>query len=185
MHGRHHSAKSALRLAGFCLAGGLLAACSLDKVDTDVLRPGYLGSLIDRPPPAVGVSHVGPSGDVLASPVAPLLPPGAVDQVVAEGLRNWLTPIEREGLAGASQQAAVAPTGAMIPWQAVDGAGAPTARGTAVPLADVFRSDHGLICRYVRQSVDKEGATHVQQASLCRTDLGDGLFVWRVTRVVD
>jgi surface antigen len=111
------------------------------------------------------------------------LPPAAVDQAVAEGLRTWLTPIEREALAGASQQAASAPTGAIVPWQAINGAGAPTAHGTAVPLADVFRSDHGLICRHVRQSVDKDGTSHVQQAALCRADLGDGLFVWRATRV--
>lgn len=183
MHDRHHTAKSAVRLAAFCLAGAVLAACSLDTVDVDVLRPGYLGSLIDRPPPPVTVSRLGPSGDLLADPVAPVIPAGAVDQIVAEGLRNWLTPIERESLAGASQQAAVAPTGAIVPWQSVNGAGAPTARGTAVPVADVFRSGHGLICRHVRQSVDKDGTTHIQQASLCRSDLGDGLFVWRVARV--
>jgi surface antigen len=170
-------------LAALCLIGAVLAACTSDKVDTDFLRPGYLGSLIDRPPPPIVVGRGGPSGDLLASPVAPLLPPDAVDQVVADVLRNWLTPIEREALAGASQQAAILPTGSIVPWQAVDGTGAVTARGTAVPLADVFRSGHGLVCRIVRQTVDKGGAAHIQQASLCRADEGDGLFVWRVAKI--
>jgi hypothetical protein len=170
-------------LVALCLPGVLLSACSLDTVDANILEPGYLGRLIDQPPPPITVSRGGPSGDLLASPVVPLMPPETADKTVAEALRNWLTPIEREGLASASQAAVAAPTGSIVPWQAVDGTGAVTARGTVIPLADVFKSGHGPICRVVRETAEKAGTTHVQQASLCRADEGDGLIVWRVARV--
>lgn len=182
-HDRHHSAKAGLPLAALCVAGTILAACSGDSDSTGVMRPGYLGRLIDHPSPPATVSRGGPSGVLVVGPSAPEIQAEMADHAIAEGLRNWLTPTEREGLAKASQQAIAAPTGTPVPWQALDGSGAVTAQGTAVPLEDVFRSLRGLLCRVVRQSVDKDGARHVQQTSLCRTDEGDGLQVWLVTKV--
>lgn len=182
-HDRHHSAKVGFRLAALCVAGGILAACSADSIDKGTLRPGYLGSLIDHPPPPVTVSHGGPSGVLVVGPSAPAMPAEFADRAIADGLRDWLTPIEREGLAGASQRAVAAPTGTPVTWQALDGTGAVTAQGTAVPLEDVFRSRHGMMCRIVRQSVDKDGTPHVQQTSLCRIDEGDARQLWLVAKL--
>ncbi len=118
----------------------------------------------ERTPPPVTVVRGGPSGELLAGAAPPLLPEEAVDEVVGGGLKEWLTPIERRHLADASQQAAIAPTGNPVPWQAVDPKGNPTAAGAAIAVNNVFRS--------------VSGEPHQQLVTLCREYHGDDLAIW-------
>ena len=153
----------------------LLAACSSGNLTS---HPGMIGRWIDSRPPAVTVVEGGPSGALLG-PVTSDIPNAAVDQVVAPGLREWLTLAEKHALAVASERAAVAPTGAAVDWQARDGEGQATADGSAVAIRDVYRSLRGRICRDVRQSIRKSDEIHIDTVALCReTDpVGVGLWV--------
>ena len=63
-----------------------------------------------KAPPEVFVVRGGPSGELLAGPIAPSVPEELVDATIGDELRMWLTPMERRLLAGASQSAAVAVT---------------------------------------------------------------------------
>lgn len=106
------------------------------------------------------------------------MPDDLADAAVAPALREWLTPAERASLAAASQDAAVAITGTSVSWQGKDGRGEATARGTVMPTGDVYRSLRGPLCRDLRQSVRKGGEPHIEQVTLCRTDEGQGLYLW-------
>jgi surface antigen len=106
------------------------------------------------------------------------MPADLADAAVAPSLRAWLTPADRESLAAASQRAAVAVTGIIVPWQGVDGRGKATASGDVMPAGEVYRSLRGQLCRDLRQSVTKDGAPHPRQVTLCRTDEGNGLYLW-------
>ena len=153
----------------------LLAASGCSKLENwdpfarfDPDAPGPLGKMIDRPPPPVTVTQGGPSGLLIGGTVAPDVPEAAVDRVVAASLREWLTFEERRNLAVASESAASVPTNNPVAWQAKDGNNARTAGGIAVPVADVYRSKRGAICRDVSQRVDKNDKQHVATITLCR-----------------
>jgi len=146
-----------------------------------VNRPAAAGSFIDRPPPGVEVVSDGPTDALLTGPYLATVPDRLVDGVVAPGLQEWLTFIERQSLAAASERAAVALTGAPVKWTSKDGSGAATAKGSAVAVSQVFRSLRGLICRDVRQTFDKDSVAHAQTVSLCRTEIASGERIWMVT----
>lgn len=115
---------------------------------------------------------------LLSGPYVPDVPDMAVDQVVAPGLKDWLTVEERRSLAMASQRAAIGVTGTPLPWQAQDGGGDVTATGSAVAVGDAFRSLRGKVCRDVRQSFDKGSEPHAQTVTLCRTSIETGVTLW-------
>ncbi len=147
----------------------LLGACTMDDIQS-VRRPGVLGQLLNSPTAPATVSVGGPTGAIVQGSTPPLMTAANIDTVVAEPLRLWLTPAERERLAAASQAAIGAPTGTAVSWQATDGTGSVTADGEAMPAGDVFRSRHGHICRDMRQKIAKSGETRIVQATLCRDD---------------
>jgi hypothetical protein len=141
-------------------------------------RQGPLGALIDRPAPAVTVVSGAPTGILIGARFPPVLPDAAVDQVVAPGLRQWLTFPEQRSLATASERAAIAPAGEPVTFQAKDGNGAVTAHGAAAALDDVYRSLRGYICRDLRQSVVKNTETHASTVTLCREQVTDNATLW-------
>ncbi len=167
------AASAAIAIA---LAGCTEVASSLKSAAIDLDLP--VPPAFDRTPPQITIVRGGASGELLAGAAPPLLPEDAVDAVVSAGLKEWLTPIERRQLADASQQAAVAPTGSPVPWQAVDAKGAATAAGAAVPVNNVFRSVSGRICRDIRQYVEKASEPHQRLVTLCREYHGDDLAIW-------
>lgn len=135
--------------------------------------PGFLGALIDRPPPAVQVRAAGPFGNPLAEPVEPLLSTDIADRIVGAPLRSSLSPEARLSLAAASQRAASAMTGATAQWQSAD------ASGAVVPARDVYRSHRGLICRDLQQQAKTAGGPlEADLVTLCHSDLGDGRVYW-------
>ena len=136
------------------------------------------GTFLDVPPPPVTVVRDGPAGELVAGAAAPLVPTAAVDDAVAEGLRSWLTVVERRSLAEASQKAAAEFTLQPVAWEAVDPSGVRTAAGTAVAVDNVYRAVRGSFCRDIRQSLVKSNETHEDQVTLCRRDFGNGLWVW-------
>ena len=140
--------------------------------------PGGLGKLIDRPPPPVQQTPGGASGVLVGGNFTPDVPDPAVDRVIAPPLREWLTFAERRSLAAASETAAASPTGAVIAWQASDGGDAKTAAGSATPIADIYRSKRGAICRDVSQRVEKNAAEHRQIITLCRDVEAEGMPFW-------
>jgi hypothetical protein len=146
----------------------------------DFNRQGPLGRIYDRPAPAVAVTTGGPTGALVGGPTAPDVPDVAVDAAVAESLRPWLTPEERRSLAVTSQHAATAATGATLAWQAKNGGDETTASGTVTPVEGVFRSRLGLICRDLRQGLDKNGEKRVETVTLCRTTQASGITLWTV-----
>lgn len=171
------------------LLGALsLAGCGswhdlTDNVDWSNLRAKdmpQLGVMLDRPPPPVSVVRDGPNGELIAGAAPPLVPDAAVDQVVAEPLRPWLTALERRRLAEASQRAAAEFTLLPVAWAAVDPTGAQTAAGTATAIDNAYRAVRGQICRDLRQSLAKGVEAHQEQVTLCRRDFGNGLYVWVV-----
>jgi len=164
-----------------------LAGCSqLQNWTSDLFArydpdaPGPLGKMIDRPPPPVTMTHGGPSGRLIGGTVAPDVPEAAIDRIVAAPLREWLTIEERRNLAAASESAASVPTNAPVAWQAKDGSNARTAGGIAVPVADVYRSKGGAICRDVSQRVDKNDKQHVATITLCREMQAQGQALWLI-----
>lgn len=135
--------------------------------------PGFLGSLIDRPPPTTQVMATGPYGNPLAEPVTPLLSTDIADQIVGAPLRPTLSPEARLSLAAASEQAASAMTGATVQWQSAD------ASGVVVPARDVYRSHRGMICRDLHQQAKTtNGPVAADLVTLCHSDLGDGRVYW-------
>jgi hypothetical protein len=159
-----------------------LGGCvQLEDVWSDLKRPAFLGNSIDRAPPTVDIVTGGPTGVLLTGPYVSDVPDKAVEGVVADGLRNWLSFPEKQSLAMASEKAAVAKTGDPVKWKSTDGAGAVTAAGSAVAVAQPFRSLRGEICRDVRQAFDKDNVPHAQTVSLCRTDIASGEKLWIVT----
>jgi surface antigen len=179
LHRPHHSPFAGILVT---LLGALaLAACQggadLSSRIGPVPQPGLL---FDRPPPPVTVVRDGPAGELIAGAAPPLVPSAAVDAVIAEPLRAWLTAVEKRQLAEASQRAADNFTLQPIAWQARDPTGAETAKGTAMAVDNAFRAVRGRICREVRQSVAKDHEVHEDQVTLCRQDYGDGVWVWIV-----
>jgi surface antigen len=173
-HARHHSATGTVLLM-------LLAAAALAGCADDHWKPAYWpqpGVLLDRPPPPVTVVRDGAAGVLIAGPAAPLFPDALADQAVAEALRPWLTEIERQRLAQASQRAADDFTLEPVAWEATDPTGAKTASGTAVAVDDVFRAVRGQLCRDLRQSIVKGDERHQEQVTLCRREISNDLFVW-------
>jgi surface antigen len=171
------------------LLGALsLAGCGswhdmTDNIDWPNLRATDVpqaGILLDKAPPPVNVVRDGPNGEFIAGAAPPLVPDAAVDLVVAEPLRSWLTTLERRRLAEASQRAAAEFTLLPVAWQALDPAGAPTAAGTATAVDNVYRAVRGQMCRDLRQSLAKGAEAHQEQVTLCRRDFGNGLYVWVV-----
>lgn len=134
--------------------------------------PGFLGALIDRPPPTVQVKASGPYPSPLSDPLPPLLTADMADQIVAEPLRVSLGPEARLSLAEASERAAAAATGATVLWQTA-GAG-----GAVVPARDVYRSHRGEICRDLQQQAQTTSGPAINQVTLCHADLGDGRILW-------
>jgi hypothetical protein len=151
-----------------------LALAGCGKFD----RQGPLGALIDRPTPPATVIEGAPTGILIGDRFPPNLPDAAVDQVVAAGLREWLTFAERRSLAAASERAAVAPEGDAIKFQARDGGDAVTAQGSATAVDDVYRSLRGNICRDLRQSVAKNAKTQALTITLCREEVAGGTAFW-------
>ncbi len=162
------------------LAGCADIEATLARFDPDA--PGPLGRAIDRPPPPVQVVQTGASGPLLGPAAAPV-PEPAIDRIVAEPLRTWLTLEERRRLADASEHAAVVPTGTAIPWQALNGANVRTASGTAMPVGNVYRSRRGEICRDVRQTVVRTDAPPPQIVALCRDSQADTVPLWVIGAV--
>ena len=169
----HHSRSRALGAGALALAGLALAGCAYLPLDMETLR-------LRKPPPELFVASRGPSGELLAGPIAPSVPEELVDATIGDDLRLWLTPMERRLLAGVSQNAAVAVTGTPVSWQPLDGLDPPVAAGAAMPVGDAYRSVRGRICRDVRQSVERSDRPLEQQVTLCREDQGANLFVWLV-----
>src|SRR5579864_3667536 len=163
----HHSRS----LAVVALAGLALAGCAYLPLDNETLR-------LREAPPEVFFVRGGPSGELLAGPIAPSVPEDLVDASIGDDLRLWLTPMERRLLAGASQSAAVATTGTPVSWQPVPDLDPPAAAGAAMPVGEAYRSVRGRICRDVRQSVERSERPLEQQVTLCREDEGASLFVW-------
>jgi surface antigen len=163
------------------LAPLALAACQ----NGTMVRLGPLpqaGLLFDQPPPPVTVVRDGPAGELLTGGVPPMVPAAEVDEVVAQGLRPWLTEIEMRQLALASQRAVAQYPLVPVLWQAFDPSGTRTARGTVVPIGNVFLAVRGFVCRDVRQTVVKDGAAHGDQVTLCRRHFPGDLAVWVVGR---
>jgi hypothetical protein len=146
----------------------------------EIAAPGGLGRLIDRPPPPVSVTEGGPSGVVIGGHGTLAVPETEVDLVIAPPLREWLTAPERRKLAAASETAAAAPTGAAIAWGASDGKDTKSAAGSATPIAEVYRSKRGAICRDVAQRVEKNAAQHTQTVTLCRDAQTEGPVLWLI-----
>jgi surface antigen len=144
---------------------------------TSIPKPGVL---FDKAPPDVEVQRGGPSGELLAGPMLPVLPDANVETSIGPSLRDAMTPIERRQLAEASQRAVLGITGTPVRWKAVDSGGSETARGVAMPVDDTQRSVRGRLCRDLWQSIEKKGEPLEQQVTLCRHDYGNGLSVWVV-----
>jgi len=161
-----------------------LAACTtaddLKARVEEYNHPGFLGRIIDRPPPAVAVTSGEPTGALLAGPGLAELPDTSVDRVVAAGLKDWLTFAERKDLALASERAAIGATGVAVEWRSHDGARSPTANGSAVAVDDVYRSLRGQVCRDVRQNITKLDDSHEATVMLCRTEIAAGVAMWAV-----
>jgi len=121
-----------------------------------------------------------PSGPLLTGSGLAELPDASVDLVIAPHLREWLTFAERKNLAAASEEAAVSATGLPFGWQSEDGAHTLTASGSAVAVADVYRSLRGQICRDVRQNITKKGDAHFDIVTLCRTEVAAGVPAWTI-----
>jgi hypothetical protein len=172
-HHSRNSAGRARRAAALTLAGLALAGCAYLPVDAEALR-------LRKAPPEVFVAHGGPSGELLAGPIAPSMPEELVDATIGDELRMWLAPMERRLLAGASQSAAVAVTGTPVSWQPLANLDPPVAAGAAMPVSEAYRSVRGRICRDIRQSVERSERPLEQQVTLCRADQGANLFVWLV-----
>jgi surface antigen len=185
-HGRHHSAASIARLLtlGTALT---LAACgeydslkgmhSTDEIDwpakvEQYSQPGPLGTLFNRKPPAVSIRNSGPYPGPLSEPVPPIIAPEIADVVVAAPLRVALNAEARMNLATASMLAATATTGTPVSWKSAD------ANGAVVPARDAYLSHHGLICRDLRQQVQKSDQSLIEQVTLCHEDIGDSHFLW-------
>ena len=93
-----------------------------------------------------------------------------VGAVVGNQLGALLDQREKEGLANASQHAAVAPAGERVAWSTPDDRGKQTASGWAMPVGEPETSADGKSCRKVRQSVDKGGKTTTEDVTLCRKE---------------
>ncbi len=93
-----------------------------------------------------------------------------VGAVVGNQLGALLDQREKEGLANASQRAAVAPAGERITWNTPDDKGKQTASGWAMPVGEPETSADGKSCRRVRQSVDKGGKSTTEDVTLCRDE---------------
>lgn len=151
----------------------LLAALGACAPFTRPDPPGFLGALIDRPPPTVQVQASGPFGNPLAAPVQPLLSTDIADQIVGAPLRPSLSTEARLSLAAASMRAASAMTGATVQWQSAD------ASGAVIPERDAYRSHRGQICRDVQQQAKTaDGPLTADLVTLCHADLGDGRVYW-------
>lgn len=136
-------------------------------------RPGPLGALIDRKPPPVAIRSTGPYPNPLSDAAPPMLTAALAEKVVAPPLRASLTPAARLDLAQASMLAATAATGTAIEWKAAD------TQGVVAPTHDVYISQYGLVCRDLRQTVQKAGAAEIAPMTLCREDVGGGGTAWR------
>ena len=93
-----------------------------------------------------------------------------VGAVVGNQLGALLDQREKEGLANASQRAAVAPAGEKVTWSTPDDRGKKTASGWAMPVGEPETAADGKSCRKVRQSVDKAGKTVTEDVTLCREE---------------
>ena len=171
MHKLHYRLAPALLLLG-------LASCQF--VPPEIAQfdgSGFLGKLIDRPQPQVTVTAGDPQNLRLTG-TASAVPDSALDKVIGESLKDWLSLEERQNLAWASEQAATDPTGVTVGWKSTDGTGAITAAGSATAVGDVYRSLRGNICRDVRQEIDKDGHARAQQVTLCRMSQNVDLALW-------
>jgi surface antigen len=190
MHDRHHSATSVARLGALASLAAVLAlgGCSdaetihpfdsLNKIDWSgefehYNQPGLLGALIDRPAPAVSIRASGPYPGPLSDSVPPLLDADMADRVVAGPLLPALSAQARMNLAQASILAASAATGTAVAWKAADSA------GTVIPARDVYLSRHGLVCRDLRQAVERPNAPEIEAVTLCRADIGEKRALWQ------
>jgi len=169
MHRGNHSSNRLTLSATLALVLALGACAPSTRLDP----PGFLGALIDRPPPTTEVMATGPYGNPLAEPVTPLLSTDIADQIVGAPLRSSLSPEARLSLAAASQRAASAVTGATVQWQSAD------ASGAVVPARDAYRSHRGVICRDLQQEAKTaDGPVTADLVTLCHSDLGDGRVYW-------
>ena len=153
----------------------MLAGCA-------IVPPGLLGKETNPTPPPVTTIDGGVTGVLLSGNTAPPppVPPALVDTVIGGDLIRWLAVPERPAVAAASQQAAVAERYVKIAWAAAEPNGEMRAKGWVMPVSDAYRSEHGLICRDVRQALEHGDEPVQQSVSLCRTDQGGGLWVWRI-----
>jgi hypothetical protein len=197
-HGGQHNPIRGVLLALLAILASPLAGCSdgeltlpdmkmpemsmpdvqMSDVTGSMTRIPKLGIIFDKTPPAVAVVRDGPSGEVLNGPAPPLVPDQAVDGIVAEPLRPWLSGLERRKLAEASQRAAAEFTLQPVAWEVLDENGRKIAVGTAMAVDNAYRAVRGSICRDLRQSLIKTESAHQSQVTLCRQDYGNGLWVW-------
>ncbi len=183
---RRGKTRGAALIALICASA--LAGCSqfenihpfdgLSKIDWSatwerINQPAPLGALINRKPPPVAIRSTSPYPGPLSDAAPPLLSAELADEVVAAPLRANLTPAARMDLAQASMLAAAAATGTAIEWKAAD------AQGIVAPARDVYISHHGLVCRDLRQTVEKARVAEIAPMTLCREDLGRGGTAWR------
>jgi surface antigen len=84
----------------------------------------------------------------------------------------------RQSLAEASLNAASAPTGIAVAWDAEDAQGHPTAGGSVVPARNAYLSHRGIICRDLQQHVQTPDGGASEQVTLCRNDMGDNRILW-------
>ena len=166
-----------LRMAAALSTVLLAAACGWSPRD---LVGSVTGPL---PEPAPVDTAGGIHGALIGGEDLPAsLPPAFAEAAIAPGLKSRLQPSERQALAEASQQAATAKRGQKISWP--NAAPAPASEteapvsGWVAAVSDPYLSNHGLVCRDLRQAAVRGEEPTVAAISLCREEAGDGAHVW-------
>jgi len=107
-----------------------------------------------------------------------MLPAARADEVVDPPLARSLQPKARLALAQASQQAAIAERNSRVEWAIASPTGTVASQGWVMPVSDPYRSEHGLICRDLRQAVARPEGDVIEAVSLCREETAGGLAIW-------
>jgi hypothetical protein len=155
-----------------------VAACGLPYAD-----PGFIGRRLDHGPTPAPVTETGGAhGALLSGGTEPVLSATAADRAVGPELARWMKPAERRALAEASQHAAVAERNSKLDWSSAAAPAVPDAAvgasGWVMPVSDPYRSQHGVICRDLRQELNRPDQPLMQAVSLCREEMPGGVAVW-------